>query len=79
MKLPRDISGKQLVKVLCRNWGYKKVHQAGSHIILETDDPSHQRLAIPDHKYLRIGTLHSILRAVANHKNISREDILREL
>ena len=79
MKLPRDISGKQLVKVLCRNWGYKKVHQAGSHIILETDDPSHQRLAIPDHKYLRIGTLHNILRAVANHKNISREDILREL
>jgi len=79
MKLRRDISGQQLVKVLCRNWGYQKVHQAGSHIILETDDPSHQRLAIPDHKYLRIGTLHNILRAVANHKNISREDILREL
>jgi len=79
MKLPRDISGQQLVKVLCRNWGYQKVHQEGSHIILETDDPSHQRLAIPDHKYLRIGTIHNILRVVANHKNISREDILREL
>lgn len=50
MKLPRDISGQQLVKVLCRDWGYQKVHQEGSHIILETDDPSHQRLAIPDLK-----------------------------
>ena len=79
MKLPRDLSGQQLAKVLCRDWGYQKVHQEGSHIILETDDPSHQRLAIPDHKHLRIGTLHNILRAVANHKNLSREDILRGL
>lgn len=79
MKIPRDISGQQVVKVLCRNRGCQKVHQEGSHIILETDDPSHQRLAIPDHKYHRIGTLHNILRTVANHKNISREDILSGL
>ncbi len=52
MKLPRDLSGLQLVKVLCRNWGYQKVHQEGSH---------------------------NILRAVANHKNVFREDILRGL
>ena len=75
MKLPRDLSGQQLVKILYRDWGYQKVHQEGNHIILETDDPSHQRLAITDHKYLRIGTLHNILQAVANHKKISREDI----
>jgi predicted RNA binding protein YcfA (HicA-like mRNA interferase family) len=43
MKIPRDISGRQLVKVLCREFGYHKVHQEGSHIVLETEDPSHQR------------------------------------
>ena len=49
MKLPRDLSGLQVVEALCRHWGYRKVHQAGSHIILETDQPSVQRIAIPAH------------------------------
>jgi hypothetical protein len=31
---------------------------------------------VPDHKSLRIGTLNKILRAVAEHKGVSREDIL---
>lgn len=79
MKIPRDISGRQLVKVLCREFGYHKIHQEGSHIVLETEDPSHQRLAIPDHDSLRVGTLNSIVRAVANHKNITRDEILRRL
>jgi predicted RNA binding protein YcfA (HicA-like mRNA interferase family) len=79
MKIPRDISGRQLVKVLCREFSYHKVHQEGSHIVLETEDPSHQRLAIPDHDSLRVGTLNNIVRSVANHKNISRDDILRRL
>lgn len=33
MRLPRDISGKDLVNLLCRDWGYRRVHQVGSHII----------------------------------------------
>lgn len=37
MKIPRDLSGAQLVKVLCRDWGYRVMHQEGSHIILQTD------------------------------------------
>ena len=42
MKIPRDLSGAQLVKVLCRDWGYRVVHQEGSHIILQTEEPSHR-------------------------------------
>lgn len=41
MKLPRDLSGQELVDALCRNWGYFIVHQQGCHIILETEKPSH--------------------------------------
>lgn len=79
MKLPRDLSGRSLIKVLCRDLGYDEVHQVGSHVVLETEDPSHHRLVVPDHKVLRVGTLNSILRAVSNHKGISRQSILRFL
>jgi predicted RNA binding protein YcfA (HicA-like mRNA interferase family) len=55
------------------------VHQVGSHIILETSEPAHQRIAIPDHHPLRIGTFSSILRAVARHKGVSRDEIVASL
>jgi predicted RNA binding protein YcfA (HicA-like mRNA interferase family) len=76
MKVPRDLSGAQLVKVLCRDWGYRVVHQEGSHIILQTDAPSHQRLSAPSHSPLRVGTLNSIVRAVSLHKRIERQQLL---
>ena len=79
MKIPRDLSGYDLVQVLCREWGYRVVHQEGSHVVLETDDPAHQRLAVPAHKHLRLGTLNAILRAVANHKGVERTSIIESL
>ena len=77
MKIPRDLSGHELAKKLCRNWGYGIIHQEGSHIVLETDDPPHHRIAIPAHKNLRIGTLNAILRAVARHKGVERSELLK--
>jgi predicted RNA binding protein YcfA (HicA-like mRNA interferase family) len=79
MKLPRDLRGKDLAQALCRDWGYRIVHQEGSHIIVQTDEPSHQRLAIPNHNPVRLGTLNSILRLVARHKGVERDEILRSL
>ncbi len=79
MKLPRDLDGRALVKVLCRDWGYRFVHQEGSHIILQTDTPTHQRLPVPDHSPLRTGTLSAILRLVATQHGVDREAILRGL
>lgn len=76
MKLPRDISCRALITALCRQWGYVTIHQTGSHVILETAEPFHQRIAILDHRSLRVGTLNSILRAVAKHKGVRREEIL---
>jgi len=76
MKLPRDLSGNALVKGLCQAWGYRLIHQVGSHAVLETEEPSHHRIAVPLHKSLRVGTLNSILRDVARHKGTSREEIL---
>ncbi len=79
MKIPRDLSGKNLVEVLCRTWGYRVVHQKGSHVVLETDEPSHQRIAVPAHKHLRIGTLSAVLRAVASHKGVERDAIITSI
>jgi len=42
MKLPRDLSGREVVDALVRKLNYRVVHERGSHIVLETDSPSHQ-------------------------------------
>ena len=79
MKLPRDLSGRALANALCRHWDYRVVHQAGSHIILQTETPGHQRLPVPDHDTLRIGTLNAILRLVSEHKGVHKEELLATL
>ena len=75
MKIPRDLSGRQLSEALCRHWNYREVHQTGSHIILETEIPSHQRIAVPAYRLLKLGTLSAILRMVSIHKGVSKETI----
>ena len=79
MKLPRDVSGRELVLSLERAFGYQMVHQVGSHVILQTGSPRHHRLAVPDHRTLRQGTLNSIIRAVAAAHGISRTQALERL
>ena len=79
MKLPRDLSGAVLVRVLCRHYSYARIHQEGSHIILQTESPSHHRIPIPDHSPLRIGTLNAILNAVARVHGIDKTEILEKL
>lgn len=79
MKIPRDIQGEKLVKVLVKFWDYHVIHQRGSHIILETNQPSHHRICVPNHNPVRVGTLNSILSAVARHKNVTKQDVLNTL
>ena len=77
MKLPRDLSGAELIKLLCKHHGYIRVNQEGSHVILQTETPQHHRIAVPDHSTLRIGTLNALLNAVARAKGISKESVLK--
>jgi predicted RNA binding protein YcfA (HicA-like mRNA interferase family) len=77
MKLPRDLSGEELVRRLCKFWGYRKIHQVGSHVILQTQQPTPHRIAVPAHIPLRIGTLNGILGSVAAHKGVHKETILK--
>jgi predicted RNA binding protein YcfA (HicA-like mRNA interferase family) len=59
VKLPTDVSGQELVRVLFRA-GFIVKRQKGSHIVLRRDDP-YARVVVPDHKHLRAGTLRQIL------------------
>jgi len=79
VKLPRELSGRDLARVLCERWAYRQVNQVGSHIVLQTEFPQHHRLSVPDHRPLRIGTLNAILRQVAAAKGVTREDVLATL
>jgi len=58
---------------------YREVSQEGSHLLLATDVPSHQRIVIPLHKSVEVGTLNNILRTVATHKGTTREAILKTI
>jgi len=79
MKLPRNIDGDELARLLNR-YGYTIVHQTGSHQRLSANiSGKTHNLTIPRHKPLRVGTLHEILKDVAEHQKISREQIILEL
>lgn len=58
MKLPRDISGEDAVRVLSR-MGFEVVRQHGSHIRLARGQA---RLTVPKHKTIAPKTLQTILR-----------------
>jgi predicted RNA binding protein YcfA (HicA-like mRNA interferase family) len=78
MRLPRDLSGSELAKVLARV-GYSVTQQSGSHLRLTTDLPSQHHVTIPIHDPLKVGTLSAILGDVAAHLKISRDELLQRL
>lgn len=78
MKLPREISGEELAKLL-KKYGYEISRQAGSHIRLTTSLQGQHHITIPAHKYLKIGTLSSILSDIAIHFKIDKGNLIKEL
>jgi len=78
MRLPRDVSGADLVKAL-RPLGYEVTRQTGSHIRLTTSENGVHHVTIPNHNPVRIGTLASILEDIGEHLRISRNELLTQL
>jgi predicted RNA binding protein YcfA (HicA-like mRNA interferase family) len=70
VKLPTDISGQELVKVLLR-CGFAVSRQRGSHIVLRREEP-YARVVVPDHQRVRPGTLRQIL----NEAGVTVEKLL---
>jgi len=78
MRIPRDISGLELIKLL-NSFGYQISRQTGSHIRITTEMNGLHHITIPNHNPLRIGTISSILLEVAQHFNITKEALVNQL
>jgi predicted RNA binding protein YcfA (HicA-like mRNA interferase family) len=79
LRLPRDLSGHELAKLL-RRYGYEVVRQTGSHIRLTSTlrgTPHH--VTIPAHDPIKVGTLAGILSEIATYTEIDRAQLHKEL
>jgi len=78
VKLPRNLDASRLIKALsCLD--YQVTHQRGSHIKLTTQRAGVHVVVIPNHSPLKTGTLNAILRSVADHHGITRDELLESL
>jgi predicted RNA binding protein YcfA (HicA-like mRNA interferase family) len=78
MKLPRDISGDRLVRILTQ-LGYVVVRQKGSHVRLTHPGPPQAHIAVPLHRGIKVGTLHDILQMVAEQRGMNLQDVINLL
>jgi predicted RNA binding protein YcfA (HicA-like mRNA interferase family) len=79
VKLPRDLSGYQLAKLL-RFHGYEQTRQVGSHIRLTSSiRGSQHHITIPAHKILKPDTLGGILAKVVTDLKVSRAELEQSL
>ncbi len=79
MKLPRDVGGEELVRLLGK-YGYQIVRQSGSHMRLTSfRKGGEHHITIPRHRPLRVGTLSRILNDVASYLEMDRQKLIEEL
>lgn len=78
MRIPRDIDGSELINALSK-MGYAKTKQVGSHIKLTTMQNGEHHATIPNHSPIKIGTLNNILKDIAEHFGISKEELIERI
>lgn len=80
MKLPRDLSGEEVVKLLNRHFGYQLRRNRGSHMTVTlARRTSEHRLTVPRHRDVRVGTLAQIVSDVAAFVSLPEEEVRRRL
>ena len=78
MRIPRDVDGLELAKSL-EAFDYHITRQTGSHVRLTTTRGGEHHITIPRYRPLKVGTLSSILKDIAEHMRVSKEELIREL
>jgi len=78
MRIPRDLSSKDLVRGLSR-LGYCVTRQTGSHLRLTTAVGGEHHITVPRHDPLKVGTLSAILADVARHAKITEKELIERL
>lgn len=79
MRLPRDVAGEELARLLGK-LGYAITRQTGSHLRLTREGPEQQHhVTIPRHADLKAGTLSGILKDIAEHLSMTKDELMAEL
>ena len=78
MKLPRDLSVKDLIKALS-HLDYEVTRQTGSHVRLTTQRNGKHTITVPAQDPIKIGTLNAILRGISEHHGLSRNELIMVL
>ena len=78
-KIPRNILGRDLAKLLSK-YGYKFDRQVGSHFSLKSNHKGFEhRITIPDHDFIKIGTLNMLLSDIANYLDIDKKELVENI
>jgi len=78
-KIPRNITGRELIKLLSR-YDYRISRERGSHIRISSNFMgSDHNLTIPDHRPIKIGTLNNILKDISDYLKISKQALVEKL
>lgn len=81
MKVPRDLSGEKVARLLTRHYGYRVTRSKGSHMTLTRTDADAKRhsVTVPRHRDLHIGTLDGIVSDVADFLDRPKREVLETL
>ena len=81
MRLPRDLSGEEIVTLLSRHFEYRIVRTRGSHITIRRENsssPPHS-VTVPRHRNVSVGTLDAIIGDVAKSLSLSKDEVRETL
>jgi predicted RNA binding protein YcfA (HicA-like mRNA interferase family) len=79
MKIPRDMGGEELARLL-EKYGYKLTRQTGSHMRLTSSfKGTEHHITIPRHTPLKVGTLNGILKDITSYLEIDRHQFVKDL
>ncbi len=80
MKLPRDLSGEQVIQLLSRHYNYRLRRTRGSHMTATlTTTTNEHSVTVPHHRPVRIGTLARIVSDVATFLRVPKDEVRRKL
>jgi predicted RNA binding protein YcfA (HicA-like mRNA interferase family) len=78
VKLPRDVTGAELIRALAR-FGYQQTRQTGSHVRLTSPSPRKHHLTVPLLNPLPVGTLSAIVKEAAAQLEMDAARIVKSI
>lgn len=76
MKLPRDLAGNEVARLLTRHYGYLVTRTRSSHLTMTlTIKGNRHSVTVPRHRDVRVGTLDGIIADVAEFLGLSKREV----